>query len=237
MERLPPVSPSSTPSPPPPETVGAADRRGAPPTGIGGDHGRIASPPKNDEGIVALFFNLLDVIKNFFNDIHDNLFFCMPSQPETRPKLPGSKEHPLIHLFLKKWFPEEITLCPNDSHETMIAELKKLTPEAYQVIIGAFNRATEKDLSHDTEPESLIKDHLSDVTTLPRGYFRNNEHLIRPYGLDQTDFQQDFDRLPEGIQEELKRYVSDGRSGIEYYQEHMGQLKELLSALEGSSLQ
>ncbi|NRA90219.1 MAG: hypothetical protein HRU43_03715, partial [Simkaniaceae bacterium] len=171
-------------------------------------------------------------------EIHDCIFVCVPtkaSAPANNPVGDGN----VPSMILGKWFPDEITLYPAEPADTMIAELKKLSSEEYQIIVTAFNQATNKNLPLDIEAETLIKAHLEEPTTLPKALFQNHMHLIRPYGVDQDDLERNFNRLESEEKKELRNYIDEeldpgkGYDGTlsDYFKDNMHELKVILEGL------
>jgi len=202
------------------------------PKGIGSVKGGMAPhPDKVERGLLDLVYEFLDFLKMIFGEIHDCIFVCVPtkaSAPANNPIGDGN----VPSMILAKWFPDEITLYPAEPEGTMIAELQKLSREEYQIIVTAFNQATNKELSLDTAPTNLIKAHLEEPTTLPKALFKNHMHLIRPYGVDQDDLERNFNCLESAAKDELRRYTGEHDGTLsDYYKDHMDQLKVILEGL------
>jgi len=201
--------------------------------GIGSDNGGIASHKLKEAegGLLDLVYEFLGFLKMIFVEIHDCMYICVPTKASAPANNPAGDGN-VLSMILGKWFPDEITLYPAEHQDTMIAELQKLPAVEYQIIVAAFNQATDKKLPLDIEPKTLIKEHLEEPTTLPKDLFQNHLDLIRPYGFGQCDLERDLNRLESAVKEELRNYIVEHKGTLsEYYKDHMHQLKSILEGL------
>ncbi|MCB1107506.1 MAG: hypothetical protein KDK76_05355 [Chlamydiia bacterium] len=196
------------------------------PGGIGRDNGGINPPPSRSFGEVIS--DWYQTVKDYLVAFHD-LIFCHFST-STRGGQAGEQNHLLD--FQRKWFPENLDLFPNDSHELMKKEFGKLSPEEFKVILRAFNQVKGGDpLSEETNVAEFIDNHLGENPVfLPKEHFQGHEGLIRPYGLSKDILLEDIELLPQNIIDGLKGFVAGGEKIENYFSENMGVLQNAIQA-------